>query len=163
MDDMLMAQTSLTSDLGLERYGYEPVPLTAPYGWIGEDGETLLLFRDFERTLQDIRRHSVADAKTYAEIKPTLDLVMDLTEDLVSTRPKEISRKALLRTAVKLATPAHRRGVDRAGRRERLPTALLSEWVSGKVRLARLMKFGACRRTSSRATASRRCWCRRRC
>src|SRR2546430_13098219 len=55
MDDMLMAQTSLTRDLGLERHGYQPVPLTAPYGWIGEDGETLLLFRDFGRKLGDIR------------------------------------------------------------------------------------------------------------
>ena len=105
MDDMLMAQTTLTKDFGLERYGYEPVPLTAPYGWIGEDGETLLLFRDFERTLQDIRRHSAADAKTYAEIKPTLDMVMDLTSTLCSTRPKEISltKKELLKAALKLA------------------------------------------------------------
>ena len=85
MDDMLMAQTSLTSDLGLERYGYEPVPLTAPYGWLGENGETLLLFRDFERTLQDIRKFSAEDAGTYAEIKPTLDIVMDLTS--TSARP----------------------------------------------------------------------------
>lgn len=110
MDDMLMAQTSLTSELGLQRHGYEPVPLTAPYGWIGEDGETLLLFRDFERTLGEIRRFSASDARTYAEIKPTLDLVMDLTEQLVSTRPSEISKKQLLKVALKLAP-------DRAGRR----------------------------------------------
>ena len=103
MDDMLMAQTSLTKDLGLERYGYEPVPLPAPYGWIGESGETLLLFRDFERTLADIRHFSRKDAQTYAEIKPTLDFVMDLTEKLVSTRPTEISRKELLKTAIRLA------------------------------------------------------------
>lgn len=103
MDDMLMAQTSLTRDLGLERHGYEPVPLPAPYGWIGEEGETLLLFRDFERTLNDIRHFSRKDAATYAEIKPTLDLVMDLTERLVSQRPTEISRAQLLKTAVKLA------------------------------------------------------------
>ncbi|MHB8691169.1 MAG: phytoene desaturase family protein [Solirubrobacteraceae bacterium] len=110
MDDMLMAQTSLTADLQLQRYGYEAVPLTAPYGWLGEDGETLLLFRDFERTLGDIRRISRSDASTYAEIKPTLDLVMDLTEQLVSKRPSEISKAQLLRVALKLAP-------DRAGRR----------------------------------------------
>jgi phytoene dehydrogenase-like protein len=103
MDDMLMAQTSLTKDLGLERYGYEPVPLPAPYGWIGEEGETLLLFRDFERTLADIRHFSPRDAARYAEIKPTLDLVMDLTEQLVATRPTDISRAQLLKLALKLA------------------------------------------------------------
>jgi phytoene dehydrogenase-like protein len=110
MDDMLMAQTSLTRDLGLERYGYEPVPLPAPYGWIGEEGETLLLFRDFERTLNDIRYFSPKDAATYEEIKPTLDFVMDLTEQLVSKRPSEISRSQLLKTAMKLVP-------DRKGRR----------------------------------------------
>jgi phytoene dehydrogenase-like protein len=110
MDDMLMAQTSLTRDLGLERYGYEPVPLTAPYGWLGDDGETLLLFRDFERTLKDIRKFSSKDAATYAEIKPTLDLVMDLTEKLVATRPTEISPRKLIRDLLKLVP-------DRKGRK----------------------------------------------
>src|SRR5581483_10771193 len=112
MDDMLMAQTSLTNDLGLERYGYEPVPLTAPYGWVDEDGETLLLFRDFERTLKEIRKFSQVDARTYEEIKPTLDMIMDLTETLCATRPAEISltRKDMLRTLLKLAP-------NRTGRR----------------------------------------------
>jgi phytoene dehydrogenase-like protein len=112
MDDMLMAQTSLTNDFQLERYGYEPVPLTAPYGWINEEGDTLLLFRDFERTLKDVRKFSEADARTYAEIKPTLDLVMDLTATLCATRPTEISltKKDMLRTLLKLAP-------NRAGRK----------------------------------------------
>jgi phytoene dehydrogenase-like protein len=103
MDDMLMAQTSLTKDFGLERFGYEPVPLPAPYGWLGDDGATLLLFRDFERTLKEIRKFSAKDAQTYAAIKPTLDYVMDLTETLVSQRPKDISRTQLLKVAMKLA------------------------------------------------------------
>ncbi len=103
MDDMLMAQTSLTDDFGLERYGYQPVPLEAPYGWLGENGESLLLFHDFDRTLREIRRFSPKDAATYAEIRPTLDLVMDMVERLVSTRPSEISRARLLRSALKLA------------------------------------------------------------
>ena len=36
MDDMLMAQTPLTEELGLKRFGYQPIPLEAPYGWINE-------------------------------------------------------------------------------------------------------------------------------
>lgn len=103
MDDMLMAQTPLTDELGLERHGYEPIALEAPYGWIGEDGETLLLFRDFERTLADIRRFSPKDARTYAEIRPVLDLVMDLTEQLVSQHPSALSKRDLARVALKLA------------------------------------------------------------
>ncbi|HEX6389837.1 MAG TPA: NAD(P)/FAD-dependent oxidoreductase [Solirubrobacteraceae bacterium] len=103
MDDMLMAQTSLTDDLGLQGRGYVPIPLEAPYGWIDEDGETLLLFRDFERTLRDIRRFSPRDAETYADIKPTLDFVMDLTEQLTSQHPSALSKRDIARVALKLA------------------------------------------------------------
>jgi phytoene dehydrogenase-like protein len=112
MDDMLMAQTSLTADLGLERHGYVPVPLEAPYGWINEDGDTLLLFRDFERTLRDIRRFSAKDAQTYAELKPLLDMIMDLTEKLVTSHPSEgMSKRDLVRLALKLAPDRKARAV----------------------------------------------------
>jgi phytoene dehydrogenase-like protein len=101
MDDMLMAQTPLTQELGLRRHGYEPIPLEAPYGWINEDGDTLLLFRDFERTLSEIRRFSPRDAKTYAEIRPTLDFIMDLVDGLAIRYPS-FEKKDLAKVALKL-------------------------------------------------------------
>jgi phytoene dehydrogenase-like protein len=101
MDDMLMAQTPLTEELGLKKYGYQPIPLDAPYGWINEDGETLLLFRDFDRALNDIRYFSPKDAKTYADIKPTLDMIMDLVERLVVRYPT-LTKGDLAKLAVKL-------------------------------------------------------------
>ncbi len=101
MDDMLMAQTPLTEELGLKRFGYQPIPLEAPYGWINEDGDTLLLFRDFDRTLADIRYFSPKDAATYAEIRPTLDLIMDLVEKLMVRYPS-LEKSELARLAAKL-------------------------------------------------------------
>lgn len=101
MDDMLMAQTSLTEELGLRKHGYHAIPLDAPYGWINEDGDTLLLFRDFNRALGEIRRFSPRDAKTYTEIKPTLDLIMDLVERLVVRHPS-ITKGDLGRLLLKL-------------------------------------------------------------
>ncbi|MUL65926.1 hypothetical protein BOO86_15730 [Mycobacterium sp. CBMA 234] len=101
MDDMLMAQTPLTDQLGLKKYGYEPIPLDAPYGWINEDGDSLLLFRDFDRALADIRYFSPRDARTYAEIRPTLDLIMDLVERLM-TRYPSFTKADLAKLAVKL-------------------------------------------------------------
>ncbi len=103
MDDMLMAQTPLTEELGLRGHGYQPVPLEAPYGWIGEDGETLLLFRDFDRTLADIRRFSPKDATTYTEIRPVLDLIMDLVDKLVPQHPSALGKRDLAKVALKLA------------------------------------------------------------
>src|SRR5215472_9747904 len=50
MDDMFMSCTPFISELGLQRYGYSGAPVEAPYGWIGDDGSTLLLFADLDRT-----------------------------------------------------------------------------------------------------------------
>jgi phytoene dehydrogenase-like protein len=70
MDDMFMSCTTFISDLGLHRYGYRGTPVEAPYGWIGEDGSTLLLFHDLNRTLAEVRRFSAKDARTYADLQP---------------------------------------------------------------------------------------------
>jgi phytoene dehydrogenase-like protein len=103
MDDMLMAQTPLTEELGLRAHGYEPIPLEAPYGWINEDGATLLLFRDFDRTVADIRRFSPKDARTYAEIRPALDLIMDLVDQLVPRHPAALGKRDMGKLLLRLA------------------------------------------------------------
>lgn len=102
MDDMFMAQTPLTEELGLRKHGYQPIMLDAPYGWINDEGDTLLLFHDFNRALDEIRRFSPRDAKTYTEIRPTLDLIMDLVERL-SVRYPSLSKADLARLVLKLA------------------------------------------------------------
>lgn len=103
MDDMLMAQTPLTEELGLRSHGYDPVPLEAPYGWMDEEGETLLLFHRFDRALEEIKRFSPRDARTYAEIKPTLDLIMDIVEKLVPQHPSASSKADWAKILLKMA------------------------------------------------------------
>ena len=58
MDDLFMAQTPLAKQMRLADFGYDTVPLAHPYGWMNEDGDTLLLWGDFARTLDDIRYFS---------------------------------------------------------------------------------------------------------
>lgn len=111
MDDMMMAQTPLTEELGLRSHGYDTIRLEAPYGWIGEDGETLLLFADFERAVAEIRRHSAKDAETYRRIRPTMDFIMDLVEKMMAQPPREIGGK---RDLFKILT---RLAPDKASRR----------------------------------------------
>jgi len=111
MDDMFMAGTSLTQDLDLQRYGHSASPLEHPYGWIGEDGETLLLFRDYSRTEENLRRFSPRDARAFAEVRPALDFILDLQDLLITSHPGELPKRALLRKFLQLAP-------DRAVRRQ---------------------------------------------
>ncbi|MFE3000548.1 phytoene desaturase family protein [Nocardia sp. NPDC059246] len=103
MDDMFMSSTSLAADLGLARYGYSATRLDHPYGWIGEDGETLLLFHDYERTLADIRYFSPQDARAYAELRPTLDWILDAQQAVMTSHPARLPKKELVRKLLQLA------------------------------------------------------------
>lgn len=103
MDDMFMAGTGLAGILGLQRYGYQSLPLHHPYGWIGEDGETLLLFDEPSKTAADIRRFSPRDARAFLDLQPALSWILDM-QDLVTTRhPARLPKAALLKKALKLA------------------------------------------------------------
>lgn len=99
MDDMFMAGTSLASDLGLARHGYRPIELERPYGWMNEDGDTLILHRDLDQTLAEIRHFSPRDARTYAEISPVLDWLIGLQVELGAQHPAEIGKLNLLKIA----------------------------------------------------------------
>jgi phytoene dehydrogenase-like protein len=102
MDDMFMAQTSLAEDMRLAQYGYSPISLEHPYGWISEEGDTLLLFRDFERTVTDIRHYSRKDAETYGRLRKAFDFVLDVQDQLVPRHPASVSKRELLTLVLKL-------------------------------------------------------------
>jgi len=125
MDDMFMAGTSLAEDLDLASYGYSASRLEHPYGWIGESGETLLLFHDAARTEAEIRRFSPRDARAYAELRPALDWILDIQDLLTTSHPARLPKGALLRKLVKVAP-------DRALRRQlaRLATSNVVEFVA---------------------------------
>jgi phytoene dehydrogenase-like protein len=97
MDDMFMAQTSLAEDMRLADHGYDPIPMEHPYGWIGENGETLLLFSDFERTVEEIRHFSRADAEAYRRLRVTTDWLMDMQDSLVPQHPGALGKRGLLK------------------------------------------------------------------
>lgn len=103
MDDMFMSCTTFISDLGLHRYGYRSTPVQAPYGWIGEDGSTLLLFRDLDRTLAEVRRFSAKDARTYAELLPALSWIFDALTTVMPHHPAQLPKAGLGKLMLKLA------------------------------------------------------------
>jgi phytoene dehydrogenase-like protein len=125
MDDMFMAGTSLARDLDLVGYGHSASRLEHPYGWIGEDGETLLLFHDYTRTEENLRRFSPRDAREYAELRPALNWILDMQDLLMTSHPSRLPKWAIIRNLLKLAP-------DRALRRQlmRIATSNLVEFVA---------------------------------
>jgi phytoene dehydrogenase-like protein len=103
MDDMFMSCTPFLDSLGLDRFGYRSVPVEAPYGWLGEDGSTLLLFHDFERTIAEIRRYSTKDARTYAELQPALSWIFEALTAVMPRHPAALPKKDLGKLLLKLA------------------------------------------------------------
>ena len=125
MDDMFMAQTPLARELGLARHGYTTIPLDHPYGWIDEDGETLLLWRDIRRAIDEIRYFSRADARTYADLQGPINWAMDLVDKLFVQHPSAWGKRDFARYLL-------RHWPDRATRRllGGLATLNAFEWIS---------------------------------
>jgi phytoene dehydrogenase-like protein len=103
MDDMFMSCTSFISDLGLGRYGYSGTPVEAPYGWIGEDGSTLLLCHDLDRTLAEVRRFSAKDARAYADLQPALSWIFEALTAVMPHHPAQLPKMDLGKLLLKLA------------------------------------------------------------
>lgn len=103
MYDMFMSGTPLLSDLNLAKYGYRGDPVEAPFGWIGEDGSTLLLFSDMNRTLAEVRRFSARDANAYADLQPALSWIFEALMAVSPRHPAELPKMELGKLLLKLA------------------------------------------------------------
>jgi phytoene dehydrogenase-like protein len=118
IDDMFMSCTPFISDLGLHRHRYSGTAVEAPYGWIGDDGSTLLLFADLDRTLAEVRRYSAKDARAYAELQPALSWIFEALTAVMPHHPAELPKKGPRQAAAQARasrTPRRER-MDHAGK-----------------------------------------------
>ena len=104
MDDALMAHSSLLDIFKLRDYGYSAVPLQAPYGWMGGDGETLLLHANFERTVEEIRYFSPKDAQTYLNVRSGINFVMGALERYMPHHPARMPKREWGKMLLGMAT-----------------------------------------------------------
>ncbi len=103
MDDMFMSCTSIVEDLQLRRHGFDTIPVPAPYGWLGEDGESLLLFSDFDRTVREVRRFSEHDARAYADLQPALSWIFRALTSVMSRHPAKLVGVEMGKNLLRLA------------------------------------------------------------
>tara|TARA_B110000211_G_C14093203_1_gene560738 strand:- start:6260 stop:7834 length:1575 start_codon:yes stop_codon:yes gene_type:complete len=104
MDDALMASSSIARDFNLYQHGYDPIPLEHPYGWMNEEGESLLLFSDFDRTVEEISYHSPKDAQTYRDVRSSIDFLMGALDKLGTRHPAALGRMNVAGMVLKAVT-----------------------------------------------------------
>ncbi len=86
--ELLFARGSgIIEDLELERYGLRTVDPDPTYAYLDPDGRSIALFRDPERTTEDIARIHAPDGKAYADFLKSLDAMMDIGFPLMLAEP----------------------------------------------------------------------------
>jgi phytoene dehydrogenase-like protein len=111
MDDALMAHSPLVDLYRLRDHGYASIAMPAPYGWMNEDGDTLLLHSNFDRTVEEIRYFSPKDAQTYIDVRSSIDFVMGALERFMPQHPEQLSRLDLGKMLLNGATHRNLRAI----------------------------------------------------
>ncbi len=76
--------TPIFEELKLFDHGLRLIDVDPGYGWLNEDGETLMLFTDPVATARDIRRFSEADSRKYLELANTFQCITAIQGQLTA-------------------------------------------------------------------------------
>jgi phytoene dehydrogenase-like protein len=67
IDAVYWRASPVEHELGLRRHGLQVIDHDPAWGWLGPSGESLVVGRDVNRTIDEIARFSAADAQKYRE------------------------------------------------------------------------------------------------
>ena len=114
MDASLIRTTTIVSDLELRRFGWREVAIDPPYVWLDEDGSSLCVWRDPQRTAEELKRFSARDARAFIELANELDALMALAIPYMNMHPLRPRPGGLLPGARRaLRHPSRLAGVSR--------------------------------------------------
>jgi len=143
-----LLRPEIVRDLGLAARGLGLIPVDPELVALGDDGDTLTLFRDLPRTAEGLRTHSTADAAAYPRFLKMLVQLAAVMDPLLLRTPPDLSGVGLgeqaffLRRALRL----RKLGKDAMGQALRLPPMslhqLLREWFETDL-LRATLAFGA--------------------
>ncbi|MHB8696182.1 MAG: phytoene desaturase family protein, partial [Solirubrobacteraceae bacterium] len=87
MDVSMFRAASIASDLELARFGFQQRVVDPAYAFLEAEGASLCIWKDAQRTADEIRHFSRKDAAAYLELAEQLDTVMDLAIPYMTTHP----------------------------------------------------------------------------
>jgi phytoene dehydrogenase-like protein len=103
MDASLIRTSAIPRELELERFGLREVEADPPYVWLDEDGSSLCVWRDPQKTANELRRYSESDARAFLELANTLDAMMNVAVPYMNTNPMRPKLGPIARGAARSA------------------------------------------------------------
>ncbi|APO83290.1 NAD(P)/FAD-dependent oxidoreductase [Pseudomonas sp. GD03817] len=85
------------AELGLEQHGFKSVELAPGYVYLHPDGQSLIFWRDRERTAAEIRRFSTRDADAFLEFMKVIDLFLEIALPMMRVDPAKANLGVKLR------------------------------------------------------------------
>lgn len=78
-------------ELGLDKHGFSQVEMTPGYVYLHPDGNSLVFWRDPQKTAEEIRRYSTNDATAFLELMKVLDAFMDMAIPMMRVDPTKLN------------------------------------------------------------------------
>ncbi|WP_286977399.1 NAD(P)/FAD-dependent oxidoreductase [Pseudomonas sp.] len=91
-------------ELQLERHGLKSVEVAPGYVYLHPDGQSLIFWRDREKTAAEIRRFSSKDAAAFLEFMKIIDMFLDIALPMMRVDPAKTNllvKLKVLATAIK--------------------------------------------------------------
>lgn len=118
IDAVYWRASPVEDELGLRSHGLRFIDHDPAWCWLGPDGESLVFQQDLRKTVDDIRRFSPADARTYLEFATAARQALDIQDLYGAGRPDRISF-----SAIRTAASGMRHGPTRSLLRAALTTS----------------------------------------
>jgi phytoene dehydrogenase-like protein len=95
----LFRATTIEADLQLAKYGLRQVISDPQHLHLGPEGESLAIWRDAQRTAEELRRFSKKDAQAWLDMAETWDVVLDVMLAYMRSHPTRPNVKEMLKGA----------------------------------------------------------------
>ena len=94
---IFMRGTGIIEELELPKHGFKTCDPDPSYVYLHPDGNSIALFRDPQRTAEDMARLSRADGKAYLKFMEVIDALMDIGFPFMENDPGRIRPRALVK------------------------------------------------------------------
>lgn len=114
MDASLIRTTGIVEELELAKFGLKQVEMDPVYAALGQDGSSLCIFEDPNRTAAEIRRFSASDARAFLEMSNELESLVKVMTPYMNSNPVRPFGNGIVRGA--LGAMRHPRHLGAAAR-----------------------------------------------